>query len=106
LLVSGRLAAVEVGLSVSLVDLVKLNVHAAGKGNALKLEMQAAAKEHYGKDLGEDEARRSLDRSVCARLRPIHLPSEDAVFGIAAGTPNLRSARWTPLKARNKGLLT
>jgi hypothetical protein len=43
-------------LSGSPVNLVKLKVHATGKGNALKPEMQAAAKERWGKDLGEDEA--------------------------------------------------
>jgi hypothetical protein len=50
----GRLAAVEAGLSVSPVNLVKLKVHATGKGNALKPEMRAAAKERWGKDLGEE----------------------------------------------------
>ena len=50
------LAAVEAGLSVSLVNLVKLKVHATGKGNAKKPEMQAAAKTRWGEDLGEDEA--------------------------------------------------
>lgn len=50
------LTAVEAGLSVSLVNLVKLKVHATGKGNAKKPEMQAAAKARWGKDLSEDEA--------------------------------------------------
>ena len=53
---AASLAAVEAGLSVSLVNLVKLKMHATGKGNAKKPEMQAAAKARWGKDLGEDEA--------------------------------------------------
>jgi Holliday junction resolvasome RuvABC endonuclease subunit len=50
------LASVEAGLSVSLVNLVKLKKHAPGTGNARKPEMQAAAKARWGVDLGEDEA--------------------------------------------------
>jgi Holliday junction resolvasome RuvABC endonuclease subunit len=41
---AASLAAVEAGLRVSLVNLVKLKMHATGTGNAKKPEMQAAAK--------------------------------------------------------------
>ena len=50
------LASVEAGLSVSLVNLVKLKMHATGKGNAKKPDMQAAAKARWGVGFGEDEA--------------------------------------------------
>ncbi|MCC8970119.1 hypothetical protein BSN85_12060 [Bradyrhizobium brasilense] len=50
------LAAVEAGPSVSLANLVKLEVHATGKGNAKKPEMRAAAKARWGNQLTEDEA--------------------------------------------------
>ncbi|RXG93248.1 hypothetical protein [Bradyrhizobium vignae] len=44
------------GLPYSTVHLSKLKIHATGKGNAKKPEMQATAKAHWEKDLGEDEA--------------------------------------------------
>ncbi|UWU66113.1 crossover junction endodeoxyribonuclease RuvC [Bradyrhizobium sp. NC92] len=53
---AAALAAVEAGLSVTLVNLVKLKMHATGKGNAKKPDMQAAAKARWDKDLGKDEA--------------------------------------------------
>lgn len=50
------LACELAGLPWSAVHLSKLKIHATGKGNAKKPEMQAAAKARWGKDLGEDEA--------------------------------------------------
>jgi Holliday junction resolvasome RuvABC endonuclease subunit len=44
------------GLPWSTAHLAKLKIHAIGKGNAKKPDMQAAAKARWGKDLGEDEA--------------------------------------------------
>ncbi|MDF0584736.1 hypothetical protein [Bradyrhizobium yuanmingense] len=49
------LACELAGLPHSTVHLSKLKIHATG-GNAKKPDMQAAAKERWGKDLGEDEA--------------------------------------------------
>lgn len=40
----------------STIHLRKLKIHATGKSNAKKPEMQAAPKARCGKDLGEDEA--------------------------------------------------
>ena len=50
------LACELAGLPWSAVHLSKLKIHATGRGNAKKPEMQAAAKARWGKDLGEDEA--------------------------------------------------
>lgn len=50
------LACELAGLPCSAVYLSKLKLHATGKGNAKKPDMQAAAKARWGKDLGEDEA--------------------------------------------------
>lgn len=44
------------GLPWSAVHLSRLKIHATGKGNAKKPEMQAAAKERWGVSLKEDEA--------------------------------------------------
>lgn len=44
------------GLPWSTAHLAKLKIHATGKGNAKKPEMQAAAKARWGADLKEDEA--------------------------------------------------
>lgn len=44
------------GLPWSTAHLAKLKIHATGKGNAKKPEMQAAAKARWGVDLKEDEA--------------------------------------------------
>jgi Holliday junction resolvasome RuvABC endonuclease subunit len=49
------LACELAGLPWSAIHLSKLKVHAIGKGNAKKPDMQAAAKARWGKDLGEDE---------------------------------------------------
>ena len=50
------LACEECGLPWSLIHLSKLKIHATGKGNAKKSDMQAAAKGRWGRDFGEDEA--------------------------------------------------
>lgn len=50
------LACELAGLPWTTVHLSKLKIHATGKGNAKKPEMQAAARARWGKDLGEDEA--------------------------------------------------
>jgi Holliday junction resolvasome RuvABC endonuclease subunit len=50
------LACELAGLPWSAVHLSKLKIHATGKGNAKKPDMQAAAKARWGRDLGEDEA--------------------------------------------------
>ena len=50
------LACELAGLPWSAVHLSKMKIHATGKGNAKKPEMQTAAKARWGKDLGEDEA--------------------------------------------------
>jgi hypothetical protein len=42
--------------SASTAHLAKLKIHATGKGNAKKPDMEAAAKARWGVDLGEDEA--------------------------------------------------
>jgi Holliday junction resolvasome RuvABC endonuclease subunit len=39
-----------------MVNLVKLKIHATGRGNAKKPDMQAAAKARWGRDLKEGEA--------------------------------------------------
>jgi Holliday junction resolvasome RuvABC endonuclease subunit len=52
------LACELAGLRWSAVHFSKLKLHAIGKGNAKKPDMQAAAKARWGKDLGEDEATR------------------------------------------------
>jgi Holliday junction resolvasome RuvABC endonuclease subunit len=44
------------GLPWSTAHLAKLKIHATGKGNAKKPDMQAAAKGRWGVELGEDEA--------------------------------------------------
>ena len=44
------------GLPYSTVHLSKLKIHATGKGNAKKPEMQAAARARWGQRLTEDEA--------------------------------------------------
>lgn len=50
------LACELAGLPWATINLVKLKLHATGKGNAKKPQMQAAAKARWGVDLGEDEA--------------------------------------------------
>jgi Holliday junction resolvasome RuvABC endonuclease subunit len=50
------LACELAGLPWSTIHLSKLKIHATGKGNAKKPEMQAAARARWSKDLGEDEA--------------------------------------------------
>jgi Holliday junction resolvasome RuvABC endonuclease subunit len=50
------LACEQQGLPWSTAHLAKLKMHATGKGNAKRPDMQAAAKARWGKDLGEDEA--------------------------------------------------
>lgn len=50
------LACELAGLPWATIHLRKLKIHATGKGDAKKPEMQAAAKARWGKDLGEDEA--------------------------------------------------
>lgn len=47
---AAALAAVEAVLSVTVVNLVKLKMHATGKGSAKKPDMQAAAKTRLGKE--------------------------------------------------------
>jgi Holliday junction resolvasome RuvABC endonuclease subunit len=44
------------GLPYTTAHLAKLKIHATGKGNAKKPDMQAAAKGRWGVDLKEDEA--------------------------------------------------
>jgi Holliday junction resolvasome RuvABC endonuclease subunit len=44
------------GLPWTTAHLARLKIHATGKGNAKKPEMQAAAKARWGVDLKEDEA--------------------------------------------------
>ena len=46
----------RLGLPWSMVHLSKLKIHATGKGNAKKPDMQAAAKARWGMQLSEDEA--------------------------------------------------
>ncbi len=50
------LACELAGLPWSKIHLSKLKIHATGKGNAKKPEMQAAARARWGVDLKEDEA--------------------------------------------------
>ncbi len=50
------LACEQEGLPWSTAHLAKLKIHATGKGNAKKPEMQAAAKTRWGVDLKKDEA--------------------------------------------------
>jgi Holliday junction resolvasome RuvABC endonuclease subunit len=50
------LACELAGLPWSAIHLARLKIHATGKGNAKKPDMQAAAKARWGKDLREDEA--------------------------------------------------
>ena len=49
------LACELAGLPWSAINLSRLKLHAAGKGNARKPEMQAAAKARWGVDLKEDK---------------------------------------------------
>jgi Holliday junction resolvasome RuvABC endonuclease subunit len=53
---AAALACEQEGLPWSTAHLAKLKIHATGKGNAKKPNMQAAAKVRWGIDLGEDEA--------------------------------------------------
>jgi Holliday junction resolvasome RuvABC endonuclease subunit len=46
----------RLGLPWSMVNLMKLKIHATGKGYARKPDMQAAAHARWSADLGEDEA--------------------------------------------------
>jgi len=46
----------RLGLPWSIVNMVKLKMHATGKGNAKKPDMQVAAKARWGVALKEDEA--------------------------------------------------
>lgn len=50
------LACELAGLPWSAIHLSRLKIHATGKGNAKKPDMQAAAKARWGIDLKEDEA--------------------------------------------------
>ncbi|WAP69066.1 RuvC family protein [Jiella pelagia] len=54
-----------------LVNLMKLKVHATGKGNAKKEDMQAAAKARWGKDLGPDEADAAWAAAYMADRTPL-----------------------------------
>ncbi len=48
------LACEELKLPYSLINATKLKVHATGRGNAKKPDMQAAAKARWGLDMSED----------------------------------------------------